>query len=355
MGAIRWLELDSLDNTSIVAATAVGSYTCDADRMVFATLYAQGLAGGGDYIYYVTVTPSGLSEGEALKTTQTLGATTYVLFAQTIGVALRNGDVMKVYLDGLAGDGTTPDMRVNFYEDGALTPTTAGRTLDVDANGGAEVGSFQAGAITAAAIATGAIDADALATDAVAELADGVWDELTAGHAITGSTGKALSDAGAAGDPWAAATRTLTQTAAAVTAAVEGATITIQRGDTLSATLTGLASNTGYVSIDFTVKQSPDDADDDCILRIRKNASGLTDGLMRLNGAALVSPVVATDGSITVVSSTSLRIALAARATDDLVPKDALYYDIQYVFASSVTTATNGICNIDADITRAIA
>ena len=53
-------------------------------------------------------------------------------------------------------------------------PTTTGRSIDVDAAGGVEVGSFQAGAITAAAIATDAIDADALATDAVTEIADGV-------------------------------------------------------------------------------------------------------------------------------------------------------------------------------------
>jgi hypothetical protein len=346
----RFLELDSLDNTSIVAATAVGSYTATADIDVYCTLYAQGLAGGGDYIYYVTVTPSGLSEGEGLKTTQTLGATTYVLFAQTIPVSLRNGDVLKVYLDGLAGDTTTPDMRVNFYESPSVQPTTAGRTLDITSTGaagidwanvenptstvglsGTTVGTATAlgtGAVSAAAVATGAIDADALAADAGTELGTAIW---------------------------ASATRTLTQSAAAVTAAVEGATITIRRGDTLSAALTGLASNTGYVSIDFVVKKSPDDLDNDAILWIRKNASGLTDGLQRLNGAALVSPVVAGDGTITVVSSTALTMALAARASDDLAVADDLYYEIQLITASAVTTLTSGICNITADIVRAIA
>jgi hypothetical protein len=354
MGAVRWLELDRNDNISIVAATVVGSYTCNADRAVYATLYAQGLAGNGDYVYHVTVTPSGLSEAEALKTTQTLGATTYVLWGQTIPITIRNGDVMKVYLKGLAGDGATPDTRVNFFEDAALQPTTADRTLDVDANGGAEVGSFQAGAITAAALATGAIDADALATDAVNEIVDQVWNEVIADHVTAGSTGKKLTDASAAGDPWAAATRTLTQTAAAVTAAVSGATVTIQRGDTLSATITGLAANTSYVSIDFTVKASPDDTDDGAILRIRKNASTTNDGLLRLNGAALVAPVVAADGSITVNSATSITIALAARATDDLLDADGLFYDIQAVFATTVQTLTAGTCNITADITRAV-
>lgn len=46
------------------------------------------------------------------------------------------------------------------------------------------------GAITAGKFASGAVDAAALATDAVAEIADGVWDEIKAGHTIEGSFGQ---------------------------------------------------------------------------------------------------------------------------------------------------------------------
>lgn len=67
----------------------------------------------------------------------------------------------------------------------------------------ASVGAVAAGAITAAAIATDAIDADALAANGLAEIADAVWDELLAGHAISGSAGEALAASGAAGNPWA--------------------------------------------------------------------------------------------------------------------------------------------------------
>lgn len=35
-----------------------------------------------------------------------------------------------------------------------------------------------------------------------AQIADAVWDEILSGHAISGSTGEALSAAGGAGDPW---------------------------------------------------------------------------------------------------------------------------------------------------------
>lgn len=38
-----------------------------------------------------------------------------------------------------------------------------------------------------------------------AAIADAVWDEIIAGHAITGSTGAALSAAGGSGDPWSTA------------------------------------------------------------------------------------------------------------------------------------------------------
>jgi hypothetical protein len=36
----------------------------------------------------------------------------------------------------------------------------------------------------------------------IAAIADGVWDELTSGHTTAGTTGKALIDSGAAGNPW---------------------------------------------------------------------------------------------------------------------------------------------------------
>lgn len=52
------------------------------------------------------------------------------------------------------------------------------------------------------AFVTGALSARALASDAVGEIADGVWDEAISGHATAGSTGKALIDAGSAGNPW---------------------------------------------------------------------------------------------------------------------------------------------------------
>jgi len=52
------------------------------------------------------------------------------------------------------------------------------------------------------AFQSGALSARVLASDAVGEVVDGVWDEATSGHTTAGTTGKALIDSGAAGNPW---------------------------------------------------------------------------------------------------------------------------------------------------------
>jgi hypothetical protein len=69
-----------------------------------------------------------------------------------------------------------------------LPAALVGGRMDVD------VGAMQAGVVTAAVIATDAIDADALAADAVAEIVEGVWDEVLTGatHNIPSSAGRRL-------------------------------------------------------------------------------------------------------------------------------------------------------------------
>jgi hypothetical protein len=52
------------------------------------------------------------------------------------------------------------------------------------------------------AFQTSALSARALASDAVTEVVNGVWNEPTSGHTTAGTTGKALIDSGAAGNPW---------------------------------------------------------------------------------------------------------------------------------------------------------
>lgn len=63
----------------------------------------------------------------------------------------------------------------------------------------------QANIRTAVGLASANLDTQLDALPTAAENADAVWDEATAGHTTAGSTGKALTDAGSAGDPWSTA------------------------------------------------------------------------------------------------------------------------------------------------------
>lgn len=102
------------------------------------------------------------------------------------------------------------------------------------ATGGIASSSFAAGAIDAAAIAADAIGSSELAASAVNEIVDQVWDELLSGHAVSGSTGEALSAAGSAGDPW------LTALPGAYGAGTAGKIV----GDNLNATVSSRATQT---------------------------------------------------------------------------------------------------------------
>ena len=106
------------------------------------------------------------------------------------------------------------------------------------------------------------------------------------------------------------------------------------------------------MSIDFTVKNGYSKTDDEAIIRIRKNASGVGDGLLRFNGAAASSAAL---GSIVIddLLSGDITPILDETATDDLLTGDYVY-DVQVIYASSVKTRTSGKLSVIADITRAV-
>lgn len=180
----------------------------------------------------------------------------------------------KVDVDALLGTawltpGTagTPDVNVKLWNALAtvalpLVPTTAGRTLTIEADGMAHadvkehlgsapnalvsgrydssVGAMAANVLTAAAMADGAIDAATFAADVDAEvlsyivddatridasqlnthsaitvagIADGVWDEDATGHQTQGTFGQAIGDPGSDSDTiWALANTNLNAT-----------------------------------------------------------------------------------------------------------------------------------------------
>ena len=76
-----------------------------------------------------------------------------------------------------------------------------------------------------------------------AQIADAVWDELLSGHAVSGSTGEALSAAGGAGDPW------ITALPGSYTAGQAGYIL----GTNLDATVSSRATQTSVDTVDTNV------------------------------------------------------------------------------------------------------
>lgn len=145
-------------------------------------LYSSG-GSTGDGVYLT----GGGTSGAGLQITN--GTGDVVVITAVAG----NGDAIQ-----LAGQGTGTGLRSNIIGD--ITGNLSGSAGSVTG----AVGSVTA-AVTVGTISANVITASALATDAVDEIVDAVWDEATAGHATAGTTGKALTDAGSAGDPWATA------------------------------------------------------------------------------------------------------------------------------------------------------
>jgi hypothetical protein len=146
---------------------------------------------------------------------------------------------------------------------------------------------------------------------------------------------------------WGHDTRTLTQTAASLVAALSGEAIAIQRGDSFSVSWTGLGDITGRTNLWITLKSSVDDADADSLVQVDENT-----GLLILNGAA----GIAGNGALTVDDEGAGNITwtLQEAATAALSPATGLKYDVQVLDSGTVTTLTRGNGKVLADVTRTI-
>ena len=238
-----------------------------------------------------------------------------------------------------------------------------------------------AGVRTAVGLATADLDTQLAALPTAAENADAVWDEVAADHVTTGSTGKKLTDAGNAGDPWstalpgsyatgtagkllgslslsgiaaaiwAYATRILTSTAAETTAAVTGSAIDIQQGDDWSADITGLGDISARTGLYFTVKASLGDTDAQALVQIEE-----TDGLLRIARGAATD---ATLGSITVTDEAAGNVTVRIRESQTalLSPSTStLVYDFKMLTAANprARRLTASTATITGAVTRAV-
>jgi hypothetical protein len=146
MAVLTHLETDTGTNVDISAATAVGAYTSTGDKLIMVDVSIDAVAGNGDYVMYVTrqIGGSGSAYRILPQTTMAAASGLTAISGQSGWITVRNGDVLTCYVDGLAGDTSTPDWSTRWFE-------LAG--------------------VTAAAVA------------------DAVWDEATADHTTASSFG----------------------------------------------------------------------------------------------------------------------------------------------------------------------
>ena len=115
---MRWIETDTASNVDISSATAIGAYTADADALIIVDVCVDAVAGNGDYVMYVTKQINGTGSAYKIlpKTTMTAASGETAISAQSGIIAVKSGDVLTVYVDGLAGDTTTPDYSTRWFE-----------------------------------------------------------------------------------------------------------------------------------------------------------------------------------------------------------------------------------------------
>ena len=160
---------------------------------------------------------------------------------------------------------------------------------------------------------------------------------------------------------WAYASRTLTQPAASVLAAVTGSTLNVVKSRTYDATLTGLTIQAAWTGVKFTAKTDAREPDAASLLQVTVSnpATPTTDGVLYVQGAA-ATPAQRLQGSLTVDQGAG---TVALHLQDDLTAALALLggarYDITQYYTdggeTKSTQLTRGVWTVSATETGALA
>lgn len=194
-----------------------------------------------------------------------------------------------------------------------------------------------AAALTAYDAATGA-DVSAISVPSAATVADAVWDEALAGHAVAGSAGAALSAAGGAADP--------------LTNAVPGAYASGTAGYVLGAINPAAVTVTSPVATDgtsITIIRGDDYANAD---GRAFTFTGATWPTLTAGSVALIVDVngTATSYAGTVTGAQACRVEMTDTQTSALTP-GAYDYDLQATLASgNIVTLVQGLLLVTADV-----
>jgi len=112
------LQTATLSNQNISAYLLADTYTADADRELTVFVALNQVAGGGDYSVYLTRQLAGAGAAYMVGpiTTFTVPAAQTAIAFQSITVEAEPDDVISVYVKGLVGDTTTPDIITRWFD-----------------------------------------------------------------------------------------------------------------------------------------------------------------------------------------------------------------------------------------------
>ena len=343
---------NSLSNQNISSALLVGTITLTTRiRKLVINVDLDQVAGNGDYVAYLTIQRAGAGSAyETIRATKSAASgVTAITFGSIAVVPNSATDVIKVYVVGLAGDTTTPDIVVTALEE---LPALAGDQMDlVNAPNATAITAIQNGLALAATLTLVKAKTDNLPTDP-ADQSDLVTllNQIiayvdTEVQAIKTVTDKMLFDAsnyvkstpqtdvdlsaGAIADVVSAASGSAVTVNSSISIGVveaedmEEGVLSVRTNykfaQGIDTTSTEDLLNARHV---FAVKHAVDDVDDDAVILIDS-----VDGLLRLNGAAYGD---AADGEIN-VSGTSgnwnVGFVVYAAATSQLEADDNLVFE----------------------------
>lgn len=136
MAFLTQIDTSTLSNQNISSSLNVHTYTNTSRiRKVFVGVDLDQIAGNGSYSAYITIQRAGAgSEYRFVTTTDSVPSGVTAKAFTTIPIVLNATDVLKVYVTGLAGDTTTPDITTRVWEElpaitgDAMTLTSGERT-----------------------------------------------------------------------------------------------------------------------------------------------------------------------------------------------------------------------------------
>ena len=131
MAYLTQLQSSALSNQNISSALLLVTFTNTTRlRKIYIDVFADQIAGNGDYVVYATRQRSGAGAAYEIGARTTVAVPSGVTSQMFPTIALTCGatDVIKIYLVGLAGDTTTPDTIVEVSEEFVLTDSSGNVT-----------------------------------------------------------------------------------------------------------------------------------------------------------------------------------------------------------------------------------